>query len=271
MVHGQRTAVTCSFEIHVTIEKDMAWKPTRFKIVAGLVDVRAFDEAGVAFVRKHIGKLAVWVDLEDIEDQLRAMHQMNRTFSAELLITDTQGKDWVATLQDGVFATRPMREAPSIGERLLARAQVQYRRAGAGYTLDRLAQVEAIAALRDSADIAGLIEMLGVANQPTESEQALRRAIYDALSWHQPYDVREMLLAALASEPDEIADFLIEVMHRQDNLDEYPERIDAAWRARDERLAKRLLAVLLKSDDDRKHLAWARASYPALIRKLGVE
>jgi hypothetical protein len=83
--------------------------------------------------------------------------------------------------------------------------------------------------------------------------------------------VRDVLLRALATEGDEVAGHVIEVLYRQETLiPELPARIDAAWRNREHRLATRLLAALVKSDDEGKYMAWARDNYKPVLRSLGL-
>ena len=247
----------------------MTWAPPLYTIIAGVVDLRAFDDEGVAFVRANFKRMcAQKIELDDLEYQLRAMGQLRREFAVELLIRAPGREHYVVEGAGERFTNRVAKPAEFV--RLAERGQVHYRLPAHGYSVDRLAEVEAIARDRDPADVPALIDYLKFASQPTPSEEALRRAIYDALAWHATPAVREVLLRALASESDDMAACVIGLVYRQPELvDGLPARIDTASREGDERLATRLMEALLKSDDDGKHRAWATTNYPALVRRLG--
>jgi hypothetical protein len=250
----------------------MTWKPPLYRIVAGVVDVRAFDDERLAFVRKNIQRLRTEPrEIDDLEYELRAMTELHRTFTADLLLLGTNNELWVARCVNAVFTCQPRKHQRDLADRLAARDGIHYRLPADGYSLERLADVEAIARRHDPRDVPRLVDTLRYCNLPTPSEQELRRAIYDTLSTFDRPEARDTLLAALATEPDDIAALVIDRIYRHPSLlDGLPARIDAAWRPpRDERLAKRLLAALVRSDDEGKHLAWARANYPALVREVG--
>jgi hypothetical protein len=245
----------------------VAWAPSLYTILAGVVDLRAFDDDGVAFVRANFKRLcAEKNDLDDLEYQLRAMCRLRREFAVELLIHTQKHEPYVIELAGERFTSRPAK--PADVNRLASRG-LHYRLPAHGYSVDRLAEVEAVARRRDRRDVPWLIDYLKYASQPTPSEEALRRALYDALAWHATEAVQDVLLRALASESDDMAACVIGLMYRQPALvAELPGRIDKAWRERDERLATRLMQALLKSDDEGKHRAWATSNYPALVRRL---
>jgi hypothetical protein len=246
----------------------MPWAPSLYTIVAGVVDLRAFDDDGVAFVRANFKRLgAEKLELDDLEYQLRAMGQLRREFAVELLIRTQKNVHYVVAMTDDRFTSRAASEADV--NRYTSRGGVDFRLPAHGYSVDRLAEVEAVSRRRDPRDVAWLIDRLKLASQPTPSEEALRRALYDAMAWHDTPEVREVLLRSLASEGDDMAACVIGLVYRIPALvDQLPARIDTAWRARDERLATRLMQALLKSDDEGKHHAWATTNYPALVRRL---
>jgi len=248
----------------------MTWKPPLYEIISGLVDVRKLDDEQIAFVRANIERLGKQkMEVDDLEYQLRAMASMRRGLTADLLIMGSDISYFVITLRDDVVTVHPARNVPGLADSLVNRHRIDYRLPGEHYTLERLAEVEALAKRRNAADAPELIRYLRVANQPTPSEENLRLAVFDALAWHQTLPVREFLLEALETEPDFVAELLISVMHRQPYiLEELPQRITEAWRAKNHRFARRMLAALIKNDDDRKHVAWAEESFPSLVREL---
>jgi hypothetical protein len=137
----------------------------------------------------------------------------------------------------------------------------------------QLEEVRELTKKRAAAPANRLLELLrGEGVGDTRHARDLRREIYSALSWIETDDIRDVLLAALQGEHDDVADSIGYVLWRQEALmAELPARIDAAVAAGDQAFAGRLLSALVRGDDERKHRKWVFANHRDLFRKTGVE
>lgn len=90
----------------------MAWSPQRYRIRSGLIDVRGYDDSGVAFVRKTIERIQNEpMDTDDLEYQLRSIANLGRDFAAELLLVGNGSATFVARFRSGALDTRAAADA----------------------------------------------------------------------------------------------------------------------------------------------------------------
>jgi hypothetical protein len=228
--------------------------PYTYSVLGYRADLRHLSEEHAYVIKADLAEICEEpADLGFYEDRLEELAIGFPNLELELTLEGESGPVQVLRLKGGEVAKEVDRAKRHVRELLMPRT---------GAMQTRLDKVAKLGRARAPQSIPELVGYLEGATGSSSLAGKLRREIYDALSWHETDQVRELLLKGLERETDENAGAIVYVMWRQPALiATLPPRIDSAAAAGDARLVRRLLEALLRHDEAREHRAWVLAHY----------
>jgi hypothetical protein len=210
--------------------------PYIYRVTGLTADLRGLDETAGHDAATLIDALeSDDCDLSSLEETLATLAAMSPTVEVALTAKGEEGDAITLRVRAGQV-TRTAGADPAVEDEWSVEV------APAGPLHSSLDEVKQLGRKRAAAPVDRVLALLRGASGDSALARSVRREAYGALSWIETEPVREVLLAGLRSEPDEVASTIVYVLWRQDQLiADLPQLIEAARADDDKTLVHRLI------------------------------